>query len=779
MFYAETGERIQELKRYQPTLPTRLYDTKGKLISELFLHKRELVYLENIPKPVKIAFLSTEDTNFYGHFGIDLGGILRALWENIKALGFVQGGSTLTQQLVKRLYTKSERTLARKIFETVLTLQVEREFSKDEILEMYLNQIYLGHGTYGISSASRFYFGKNIQELDLIEGVILAGLPKAPHHYSPFKNPHKAMSKSKIILNRLVELGYLSKKESQALYRTFWKAYWPKILLTPPTKTSYGTKKDEAPYFTEFVRQILEKRFSKEELYSQGLQIYTTLDLTLQKIGEDKLLEAIRRVDPIAQRSNQAFRRGVNHSLLNTYRFLRAVLPLPNITEISSPRNDLRKAIKKNLADSLELVGLSLPVPLVSQESRKLYHSTIDRLSDLQVQGAMIAMEPNTGRILGMIGGREFKASDQFNRAVSARRQPGSAFKPFVYGAALEDRAIHSNMGFMDSPIINIQPDGSTWTPVNYEGVYRGYVTLTRALALSMNLISIQVFDRVGAEKVIDFSSRLMKIPPTRFQPTPSLALGSSEVTPLELLQGYAIIANEGKDVIPHSIIYITDREGSIVYHPEKEVFDLMKEKNKLRTIEKGVAFILNKMMRAVLSGTAHQGVRVIGGFTGDAAGKTGTTSSWSDAWFAGFTSDLISVFWLGMDQSLLTLGRHQTGGSIAAPIWGKFMKEVYQQRGGDPEPLNDEMPESVETSVVTKHSGKWRNPACKEEMVSTLVPAPIEVNDTVKKVLRETSDCTVIRTRSLLELVQEQNQISNDEIGKKKKFKRQFQVSE
>ena len=580
----------------------------------------------------------------------------------------------------------------------------------------------------------------------------------------------------------MVELGFLSREKSEFLYKKFWDAYWPKILLTPSTKNSYGIKKDEAPYFTEYVRQTLEKKLGKEYLYSQGLQIYTTLDLELQKIGEDVLLQAIEQADPMAKSSNEAFKSGVDHSLLNAYSLFKTVLPLPNIAKISSPRNKLRKALKEYLVDSLELISLCLPVPSLNNESKRLYQSTMDRLSDLQVQGAMVAMEPNTGRILGMIGGREFKASDQFNRAILARRQPGSAFKPFVYGAAIEDRAVHSNMGFMDSPLINIQPDGNIWAPSNYEGKYRGYVTLTQALALSMNLVSIQVMDRVGAEKVVDFSAKLMKIPPQRFQPNPSLALGSSEVTPMELLQGYAIIANEGKEVIPHSIIYITNREGDVLYDIEREVFGLLNEKKKkkqFQVIEMGVAYILNQMMRSVLSGTAHSGVRVIGGFHGDAAGKTGTTSSWSDAWFVGFTSDIIAVFWLGMDQSLLTLGRHQSGGSLAAPIWGKFMRKVYEQREEEPEPLSEDMPDGVNSSFVTKHTGKWGNSECEEEMISTLIPAPVEVDGELKKVYGETSNCETIQTKSLLEWIQEQNQISDSEIGKKKKFKKQFQVNE
>ena len=782
LFFAESQEQIKELKKFQPTLPTRLYDTKGRLISELFLHKRELIHLDEIPESVKTAFIAIEDSRFYEHFGIDFIGILRAVWENVKALKIVQGGSTLTQQLVKGLYTKGERTFARKFYEAILTLQVEKEFSKDEILEMYFNQIYLGHGSYGISSASKLYFEKETKKLNLIEAAILAGLPKAPHTYSPFKNPHNSMKKSILVLEEMANHGYFEYEKALNFHKKYWRKYQKKIQLTPVTKTSYGEKKDLAPYFTEYVRQFLEKKIGKEKLYSNGLQVYTTLDLNLQLTGEKLLNAALKKADPVAQRSNRLIGKGVESEFLDTYSILSSILPLPKIVKKYSLRNEFRHIFKEHLSSAMELISLSLPLPKANDQSLKFLGSTSEFRSDLAVQGALIAMEPNTGRILGMIGGREFKVSDQFNRATSAKRQPGSAFKPFIYGAALEDRKMHSNMGFIDSPIFNIAPDGSTWAPTNYEGLYRGYVNSTRALALSMNLVSIQIYDLIGPEKVVDFAAKMMQIPETRFQANPSLALGSSEVTPLELLRGYSVIANMGEDLIPHSVMYVINQDGNVLYNLENEVFTLLKEKklkHELQIIEPEIAFILHKMMQSVLNGTAYRGVRSEGRFYANAAGKTGTTSSWNDAWFAGFTSDVAAVIWMGLDQGSMTLGKHQSGGYIAAPVWGEFMRKLYSARGYQPAQFNLTMPEKVFTVNITKGRGELPNPACEEKLITSYVPSSIEKDGQKKQVSIQRSDCEAKVTKNFLDMIQEEHKITDEEIGKEKRFRRAYEVQE
>ncbi|MDH5716526.1 MAG: PBP1A family penicillin-binding protein [Spirochaetia bacterium] len=779
---------IQKLESFRMAVPTRIYDINGTLIAELFQHKRELVKLEEIPRPVVNAFLAVEDTSFYDHFGIDFIAILRAAWENIKSGSIVQGGSTITQQLVKSLYTEGEKTLVRKLYEAVLALQVEKVFSKDEILEMYFNQIYLGHGVKGIATASKLYFDKPIQKLNFIEGSILAALPKSPHTYSPYKNPHRCREKNKIVLNRMVELEYISRETADKMYEEFWPKYWDKITTTPSSITAFGLRKDKAPYFTETVRQELIDIFGEEKVYSKGLQVYTSLDLDQQSIAEEILSEALKKQDATAQASNQAYRKDIDTELFLFYDTLKSILPLPEIQTSYSIRTDFRKTFKENSSDYFELLSLILPAAEVNEISKEFSKTTRQFKRDIQVQGAFLAMEPNTGRITAMIGGREFKPSDQYNRALHARRQPGSAFKPFVYGAAIEDRAVHYSMGFTDSPLMNVRPDGSIWAPSNYEGSFRGYIPLNKALAQSKNLVSIQVYDLIGPEKIIDFASRLMKISYSRFQPDPSLALGSSEVTPYELLWGFSIIANEGKDIVPHSIIYVKDRDEKML-HIEKKTVEILNRKeknNNLQIIEPETAWMLKKMMKEVVkNGTGTRAIVEDNEFYGDAAGKTGTTSSWNDAWFAGFTKELAGVVWVGMDKGAMTLGKHQSGGVICAPVWGKFMKRLYDLKKEKPGQFESEIPEKVETKRVCKFSGKWFNEDCdidEETMTTYTMPKiekdfskfdekQIEDEEKIKKNYETICDCNHTQTRNFLELLQEQSEITDEELGKTKHF--------
>ena len=782
VYAIESETDIQELNKYRPTLPTRLYDIKGRIISELFLHKREIISLDRVPPTVIAAFLSVEDNNFYSHFGIDFFAIFRAAIENMKHLSIVQGGSTLTQQLVKGLYTRGERSITRKIYEAALTLEVEKKFSKQEILEMYFNQIYLGHGAYGIVSAAKFYFNKKIEDLGIVEAAILAGLPKAPQNYSPFRNPHVCKEKSLITLKKIAEQGYITQKEAIQLHTDFWQNYWDVVMVTPSTINSFGQREDNAPYFTEYIRQYLEKKIDKEQLYSKGYRVYTTLDLDLQNIADGILKEGFKQADPIARKANLSTIKGVDPDLLSTYSFLQGIIPLPEIEKRYSLKNDLMSNVQKELSDTIELVTLALPLKQLNDYSiRYIKANNNIQTEDVHVQGAFLAMQPKTGRIVGMIGGREFKSSDQFNRALHARRQPGSAFKPFIYGAALEDRQVHSNMGFLDSPIYNIQPDGSMWAPTNYMGNYKGFVPLTKALALSMNLVSVQIYDMVGPDKIINFASRMMDISENRFQPNPSLALGVSELTPMELLKGYSVVANEGNMLIPHGVTVVMDENGTVLYNFESEIFQELEEKrkkNQLRIIEEGIAFILREMMRAVIEGTAFSGIREVGQFKGDAAGKTGTTSSWNDAWFSGFTTDLSAVIWLGMDQGSMTLGRNQSGGNIITPLWGKIINKYYEKEKRLPEPFINDLPPGVQVGAVTKISGRWVNPKCPQDTISTYIPAPIVVDGQVKSVAGEESHCDEVVTRSLLDIMQDQNNISDDEIGKKRSFDYNFDQS-
>ncbi|MDH4198915.1 MAG: PBP1A family penicillin-binding protein [Spirochaetia bacterium] len=778
----DSSSELKKLTAFSPNLPTRIYDVNGQIVAELFQHQRKLVRLSDIPTPVIGTFLAVEDTNFYDHIGIDIPGIIRAMFTNLRHFRVVQGGSTITQQLVKVVFTKGERKIGRKISEAILALQVEKEFSKDEILEFYFNQIYFGHGAYGIASASEFYFDKPVEELNLMEGSILAALPKSPHTYSPVRSFHVAYEKNKIILKRFIDLGYLSREEADEAYEKFWDKYWNKVALTPETATIYGEKTDQAPYFTEYIRQQLISMYGENRVYGTGLNVYTTVNLKHQKIAEKYLLPKLYEQESIARESNNSSFVKTNLELFNLYQSMQKILVLPEINRQYSLEDDFREKFKSDILDGYDLLTGIFPVSELNSYAVDFFETSRELNTNVTVQGAFISMEPSSGRITAMIGGRDFKASDQNNRALQARRQPGSAMKPFVYGAALEDRSVHYASGFIDAPIMDLQPDGTSFAPQNYAGGYKGHILLYRALAESLNLVTIQVYDLIGADKIVDFASRLMKVKENRFNKNPSLALGSSELTPMELLRGYSVLGNDGKDVEPHGIVYIADRDGNIIYEPEKQIYEKLNKlqnEGKLQIVEPGVEFILRKMLQGVMDhGTATEGVRVKGGFNGPAAGKTGTTSSWNDAWFAGFTKDLAAVVWMGLDKGSLSLGKHQAGGVLCAPVWGEFMNEVYKSENRKPEPFNDILPKDVIPVAVCTSEGKLPNESCNppQETMLSYVPAPLKMADGKQKMVKlETCDCNVQKTMGFLDVLQEESKISDEELGKKKSFNKNF----
>lgn len=765
LYSIDSEEQMKELAAFRPSLPTRLYDRHGKLITELFQTRRELVKLSQIPAGVQAAFLAIEDTRFYSHFGIDFQGIARAMYENIKAGRIVQGGSTITQQLVKGLFTKGERSISRKIYEMFLAFQIEKRYTKEEILEMYFNQIYLGHGTYGIATASRFYFDKPVEELNIVEATVLARLPKGPTIFSPLSNPHRARKENRTSMNILVRENYLTQKEADTLYKNFWREYWKHLVVSPPSKTTFSGKQSPAPHFTEYIRHLLIKRYGKEQVYSMGFQVYTTLDLDQQLIAEKHLQEAIHRQDKIARAENSVYEEKLNRNLLNIYFKLGKILPVSGLQYSYSLRSDFKEQARRRIGDTLALTSLLLPVASVQKASLDLIEQGQSKTADINVEGAFLAMEPSTGQITAMIGGREFTSSNQFNRALQARRQPGSAFKPFIYGAAIENRKVHYASGFLDAPLLNVSEEGEIWEPSNYGGEFRGYVLLYKALASSLNLISVQLYDLVGPDAIQEFASKLMKIPRKRFNLNPSLALGTSEVTPYELLQGISIIANDGNNVIPHAILYVADHDGNILYDAESEVLRELSQKKKRRLVERDVVYILRRMMQGVVDGgTASNAVRGIGNFHGAAAGKTGTTSSWKDAWFVGFNPEVAAVVWMGIDKGSMSLGRHQAGGKVCAPVWGKFMHDYYEKIDRKP-PYFNGMPASVVVKNVCADTGGWINPECPNKpTLASYFPSPLVKTDKdgnviTRSVPNKMCPCELVQSKSFEDLLKEQEQ--------------------
>jgi len=741
---------IDNLKKFQPSIPSRLYDVNGELIAELFQQKRDLVSFEQLPACLVNSFLAAEDRDFFEHFGINPLAVMRAMFKNIVAsvsnmrFMVVQGGSTITQQLAKRLFTGSEKTFARKAFEAVLALQIEKKFSKKEILEMYFNQIYLGHGCHGISTAARFFFDKNVEDLSVIESSVLAALPSKPNGFSPIKFPRESSEKNLDTLKRIVDADFLSKERADQLYREFWPVFFESIKTEFPTKNALSKNVDKAPYFTDYVRQILISRFGEDVVYNDGLSIYTTLDLKRQLTGQKYLTDGLIQQNEKSKKALERYNSVLDRDLINSYNDLRLIF---NLSEIEL-KNDIDIQFKKKVADTMldtaDILTLFVGAKRVNSFFRDFRKQSSVFSTSMDVEGALIAIEPATGYISTMIGGRNFNVSNQYNRAIQARRQPGSAFKPFVYGAAIEAKVINPATALPDAPIANINAEGDAWTPGNYGGSYSGLVTVRRALASSINIISVRIYDLVGPDRIIDYAAKILKVPETRFHPNPSLALGTTEVTPFEIATAYAVYANRGRAVVPFAIRHVVDRDGRGLLNIEEEVGNILAFKEMDGTIQvvpEEVAYVMRSLMEGVIDrGTAHEAVRVVGEFKKKAAGKTGTTSNWTDAWFCGFTSDISTVVWVGYDHPFMSLGKHQSGSSVAGPIWANYMREIYN---GMPDPVYPKQPPGVYHCEVCKYTGLLPSETCEEVINEIMIAgsAPKEVCDGKHKKMKSVLD--------------------------------------
>lgn len=636
-FYLSDLPKIQALEEYRPYEASRVYSKDGDLIAEFYIERRNVIPFSEIPKYVKDAILAVEDARFYSHPGLDVQGILRALWTDIKAKEIIQGGSTITQQLSKMLFLKPEKSLLRKIKEAIIAIQIERNYSKDEILNLYLNQVYFGSGAYGIEAAAQTYFGKSAKYLNISEAALLAGLPKAPTAFSPFKNPERAKQRRFHVLGRMVESGYIKEEESEKAEKS-----------PMPTPPKGGFNK--APYFVEFIRQEMEGRYG-HEVYTDGLNIYTTLDLKTQEIAERALQKGLRVID------DRYKKRGV------------------------------------------------------------------------PVQGAIISIDPGTGYIKAMVGGRNFYES-QFNRSYQALRQPGSAFKPFVFLTALEN-------GFTPDDIIIDGPvsypgskKGVTWSPKNFSGDFKGPVTLRKAMAESINIVAVKLLDRVGVDNTIEYTRKLgVK---SELKPYLPLALGASDLTLMEITSAYGVFANQGIRANPLAIIKVTDRIGRILEKNLPFPDDILKPET---------SYLITDLLKGVIERGTGWKAKALGR---PIAGKTGTTNDYTDAWFIGYTPRLVAGVWVGYDDHR-SIGSKETGSRAALPIWMDFMKEVLK----DTPPEDFPVPEGI---IILTEKGKKRavlrdslnhvpeviNRGNKSDKVSDNISEPpthIEIKDTLKKV--------------------------------------------
>jgi penicillin-binding protein 1A len=577
VYYALLQElpSIAALKDYRPSITTQVYADNNELIDEFFLEDRKIVKYEDIPKIVIQAFVAAEDSRFFQHEGFDMQSMLRAFFKNLKAGHIVQGGSTITQQVAKLLYLSPEKSYLRKIKEALLAYKIEKYLTKEEIITLYLNHIYLGHGTYGVEAAAQGYFGKNAKELTLSDAAMLAGLPKAPSLYSPYNHPEKSYQRQAYVLNRMFEDGYITEKERK------------RALATRVRLRSIKPKDKIAPYFIENVRRYIIEKYGGDLLYKEGLEVYTTLDIKMQTAARDAVEQGLREIE-----EREDYERG-------------------------------------------------------------------------ELQGALYALNPKTGAVLAMVGGRNFQHSE-FNRATQSRRQPGSAFKPIIYTAAL-DKGLTPSTVIVDSPIVYPdpqQPDG-VWAPQNFDRKFLGPTTVHNALTHSRNIISIKILEEIGVDYAVSYARNMgISSPLSR---NLSLALGTSGVTLEELVRAYGVLANEGQRVKPFFIKKIVDRTGQVFEETQLQVEQV---------IDPRIAFMTTFIMRDVVESGTGQMVKKLGR---PVAGKTGTTDDTRDAWFLGFTPSLVAGVWVGFDQEK-SMGRQEVGGRAAAPIWLYFAQKALQE---------------------------------------------------------------------------------------------------
>ncbi|MEE8109806.1 MAG: PBP1A family penicillin-binding protein, partial [bacterium] len=638
---------VRDLEGYRPSTITRIYDVRNRLLAEFYVERRILVPLDRMPQHLIQAALAIEDNNFYDHIGIDLRGLARALYQNLRAGRVVQGGSTITQQLAKILFLTPERSLSRKAKEAMLALRIERTYSKEEILALYFNQIYLGSGAYGVEAAARTYFDKGVENLTLEEAALLAALPKAPSYLSPIRYPERARKRRDLVLRKMQELGYVSAERAREARRTPLN-----VVRATPAKSA-------APHFVEHVRRILQEQFGDRDLYRKGLRVYTTLDLDLQKAAREAMLEGLAAVDR---------RRGFGRSPQEIPAGGASSLPKPGsrlmgrVTRIVGDRVDGvfgGHAASLTLGDAGIRDNLSVGSPLfVEVVSVDAAEKRLTLKPVFFAEGSLVALDVRSGAIRAMVGGRDFGKS-QFNRATQALRQPGSSFKPFIYAAALE-RGIQPNDILVDAPVSYWDPVAKkAWKPTNYEKRFFGRVTLQRALEHSINVATIRLLGKVGPRRVRGLVKRLGIQSP--IEPYLSMALGTSVVNLQEMTSAYATVANGGLRTSPYTIVRVETADGRTLHERKVRIE---------RAMDPQTAYLLTHMMRGVIERGTGRKAKVL---QAPLAGKTGTTDEFKDAWFIGFSSDLALGVWVGVDSSE-TLGRGETGARAALPIWVDVM---------------------------------------------------------------------------------------------------------
>ncbi|MFQ5707327.1 MAG: penicillin-binding protein 1A [bacterium] len=646
-FISRNLPSLQQLEDYRPKLASKVYSADMHIIKEYYEQKRSFVSFESIPDTLKRAVIATEDRRFYQHWGMDLRRWPRIILINLLSLSYKQGASTITQQLAKQLYLSAEKTISRKLKEILTAIQIERTYTKNEILELYLNHMYFGNRAYGIESAAHNYFGKKLNELSLDECALLIGLLKGPEYYSPFRHPDRAKNRRNLVLSQMLDFGVITQEE------------YDHYTALPIHVLKYDSQKSQiAPYFTEYIRQKLQAKYG-HDLYTEGFSIYTTLDTRAQACAE----AAVKKQLKVLQENMKT-------------RFYK--------------NKDFRHQILAKLKDVGEVKSFMQDTTAVDSVLNKY----------AAVQTALISLDPRNGHILAWIGGRDFNES-KFNRVYQARRQPGSAFKPFIYTVAI-DNGYPTTHEELNQPVVVFLENGERWSPQNYDLTVGGPTTMREGLRRSLNLVTIRVLQNVIQKPslVVDYAKKMgIKSP---LQAVDAIALGASDVTPLEITSAYGVFANGGVRVEPIAILRVEDKNGNVLEENRP---------NSQEVLRKQTAYIMTDMLQTVINHGTGGSARWKYHFYRPAGGKTGTTDDYSNAWFVGFTPQIATGVWVGIDDFAISLGHGETGSRAALPIWAPYMKSVHDTLGLPK--LDFQMPEGVVRVEICKDTKKLANDVC------------------------------------------------------------------
>jgi len=691
-FYSRDLPPIFSAADYNPKQVTRIYDRDGNVLIELFDERRTVISIDEIPEVMRYSMIAAEDAGFYEHKGLDYWGVLRAAYTNIQRGGFSQGASTITQQVVKNLLLTPEREVKRKVQEVLLARRLEEVLSKDEILWLYLNQVYWGHRNYGIEEASRFYFDKSTSELDLNEASTLAGMVQSPERLSPFKHPERCLERRNYVLNQMRAKGFIT------------EAAYASTLEQPITpRTERPTTLGMASHFVEAIRRQLLEEYGRDIVYTGGLEVHTTVDLTVQVEAEAAVRQGLREFD---QRHGdyQVFEPGKLKPDDNVGKMVAERPYVAVVTHVTKDSVELRvgdHVAPLELVPRSRIIPSDKDLPQVFQEG-KLFRVVLGKGSGMKPESflpapgadaALLCMAPDSREVLAMVGGYDYSLSS-FNRATQARRQTGSSFKPIVFSAALEKKVITPSTRIDDAPkVFHIPGKDEPWSPRNFDGKFKGPMLVRTALALSRNTVAVDVLERVGIDSVLEYAKRIGVTSPLVENFT--MALGSTEMTVLEMVNTFSTFASGGFLADPIFVTRVEKRGGEVLFAAEHAP---------TRVISAEVAYLTTSLLSSVVTeGTARKALL---GWEHSAAGKTGTTNGPRDAWFLGYTDYLVAGVYVGFDAPQ-DLGGHEGGSKTALPIWANFMKAVHRDRP----PRQFTVPSGLIQASIDPQSGKLAGP--------------------------------------------------------------------